>query len=470
MKFSRRNVLLGGAASLVAVPVVSQALWSAKDFERPGFDAKLPTPPAGESAWMNWSGAQKATPQQFSVPKNVDAVAKLVSTAPAPIRPVGTGHSFTSLVPSEGTIVDISRVSGLLAHDTQAQTASLGAGTRLNQAARLLEGVGLGFANMPDIDVQTLAGAFSTATHGTGLHLSAMHDYIQGFQLVTANGDIKEVSATSNAHLLQAGKVSLGALGVITRYDLKLDKLFNLHRRVWTEQMDSVMDQFEERINKHRNFEVLYIPGTGVAAALSHDIHEGEVTGRVASEDEDIVEALQQLRDIFGWWPWLRKQVALSQLPLGVLEDASDSARKLLSTSRVTKFNEMEYHIPLENGLKVLREILLMVERKSEIFFPVEVRVTDQDDAWLSPFNGGPRMSIALHAKANERYDYLFKEFEPVLRRAGGRPHWGKHHSLSAAELTTLYPDFVNFNEVRRELDPEGKFVSPYMAKILGDA
>lgn len=166
----------------------------------------------------------------------------------------------------------------------------------------------------------------------------------------------------------------------------------------------------------------------------------------------------------------MRKQVALSQLPEGVLEDVSDSARKLLSTSRVTKFNEMEYHIPLENGMKTLREILPMVERKNEIFFPVEVRVTEQDDAWLSPFQGGPRMSIALHAKANERYDYLFEEFEPVLRRNGGRPHWGKHHSLSAAELAALYPDFARFNEVRRELDPEGKFVSPYMANLWGDA
>ena len=470
MKFSRRNILLGGAATLVAVPVASQVWWSSKDFERPGFSPKLPTAPKGEHAWMNWSGAHKATPKQFAVPRDVKAVADLVSTAQAPIRPVGTGHSFTGLVPSEGTIVDISSVSGLLAHDTAAQTASLGAGTRLNQAARLLEGVGLGFANMPDIDVQTMAGAFATATHGTGLHLTAMHDYVEGFQLVTANGDVKEVNATTNAHLFQAGKVSLGALGVITRYDLKLERVFNLHRRVWTEEMDDVMDQFEERIQKHRNFEVLYIPGTGMAAALSHDLHEGDVTGRVASEDENIVEALQQLRDIFGWWPWLRRQVARSQLPLGVLEDASDSARKLLSTSRVTKFNEMEYHIPLEDGLKTLREILSMVERKSEIFFPVEVRVTNQDDAWLSPFNGGPRMSIAVHAKANERYDYLFKEFEPVFRRNGGRPHWGKHHSLSAAELKGLYPQFSNFNEVRREVDPDGKFVSPYMAKIWGEA
>ena len=152
MKLSRRNILLGGAATLVAVPVVSQALWSAKDFERPGFDGKLPTPPKGERAWMNWSGAQKATPKQFGVPRNVEAVSELVSNSPAPIRPVGTGHSFTGLVPSEGTIVDISSVSGLLAHDTEAEIASLGAGTRLNQAARLLEGVGLGFANMPDID------------------------------------------------------------------------------------------------------------------------------------------------------------------------------------------------------------------------------------------------------------------------------------------------------------------------------
>jgi len=414
--------------------------------------------------------SHKATPRQLATPASVEEVVQTIREADGPVRPAGSGHSFTALVPSEGTIIDISALAGLTASDTENQTASLGAGTRLQQSARLLHDQGLAFANLPDIDVPTLAGGFSTATHGTGRNLTAIHDYISGFELVTPTGEVRQVTAQTQPELFAAGKVSLGALGVITRYDLKLEKSFNLHRRAALVKAEDVLNDFEALSEKHRNFETVIFPGTGHAATFIHDIHTGPLKGRQPSEAEDFLAGLRELRDKFGWWPWLRRKAFAGGVEEGTVEDTTDAAWKLLATSRPTKFNEMEYHMPLDTGMKVLRQVVAMMDANASVYFPIEARVTAPDDAWLSPFNDGHRLSIAIHMPANESFDFFFSEFEPLFRKHGGRPHWGKLHSLGAKELAEIYPRFKDFNALLADLDPDSRFVTPYLAKLWGPA
>ena len=469
MAVSRRALLLGGATAAIAIPAGGQLLWSCKNFVREGFDPSLPEAPAGERAWMNWSGIQKATPKSLLAPANTAELASSITNAPSPIRPVGSGHSFTPLCPSEGTMIDVSALSGLVSHDSDAGIATMGAGTRLQQAARLLHEQGLAFANLPDIDVQTLAGGFGTATHGTGRNLTAIHDYVRGFEMVTPSGEVLKASVDEQSDLFQAGKVSLGALGIITRYDLAVEPSFNLHRRVALVRTEEILDQYMALSEKHRNFEALFFPGTGHGATLIHDKYDGAVEGEEPNQDENFLADLRELRDYFGWWPWLRQKIFEASVDPNSGEDMTDAGWKLLATSRPTKFNEMEYHIPLDNGMATLREVLSKMNGRKDAFFPIEARVTAPDDAWLSPFNDGRCMSIAIHAQANENYDFFFTEFEPLFRAAGGRPHWGKLHSLTAKDLSSLYPQFSAFNEIRKQLDPTGKMLSPYMAKLLGD-
>ncbi len=470
MALSRRKLLLGGAAVAIAIPVGSQAWWSSKDFVRDGFEPGLPEAPTGERAWMNWSGIQKATPKILAAPTSAGEVVALVQNSPIPIRPAGSGHSFTALCPSEGTMVDIGAFSGIISHDPTTNIATLGAGTKLQQAARLLHEQSLAFANLPDIDVQTLAGGFSTATHGTGRNLTAIHDYARGFELVTPSGDIVQASAEQNADLFQAGKVSLGALGIITRYDLQVEPAFNLHRRVKLVKTEDILDQYMGLSEQHRNFEAVFFPNTGHGATFTHDKYEGPLSGEQPSEDDNFLQDLKQLRDTFGWSSWLRRKIFAASVDPEAGEDTTDAGWKLLATSRPSKFNEMEYHIPLENGLETLRMVIAKMESRSDAFYPIEARVTAPDDAWLSPFNDGHRLSIAIHADSSENFQYFFTEFEPIFRAAGGRPHWGKLHSLGAKELSMLYPKFAAFNQLRRELDPTGKFVNPYLSKIWGEA
>ncbi|MEZ5946869.1 MAG: D-arabinono-1,4-lactone oxidase [Hyphomonas sp.] len=470
MSHTRRNLLIGAglAGAAAAVPTVQYLGWSGRDFTREGYDPYPPEAPEGQVSWSNWSGSEQATPVDLARPATEDELAGLITSARR-VRPVGSGHSFTGLVPCEDVIVDVSQMSGLASADAGAGLATMGAGTRIFQAAVELDGAGLGFPNLPDVDVQTLAGSFSTATHGTGRTLQPMHAHIAGFRLVTAAGEVQDISEASDPDLFSAGKVSLGSLGVISQYTLRCVPTYNLKRKVWVEKIDTLIAQAEDLSHAHRNFEFYYFPFTGYAAGISHDLFEGEPAGRAESEDDETLEGLKQLRDVFGWSPWLRRQVAAGSLPKGVVEESSDAYWKLLSTTRPIKFNEMEYHIPLENGLACLREIIKAIESRKDTFFPIEVRFTAPDDAWLSPFNDGPRLSIACHAAVNEPYDYFFSLLEPIHRAHGGRPHWGKLHSLGHDDLTALYPRFQDFCDLRKSLDPEGKFLNPHLARMFGE-
>ena len=135
-----------------------------------------------------------------------------------------------------------------------------------------------------------------------------------------------------------------------------------------------------------------------------------------------------------------------------------------MGTWRISNEKQTANHAPLA----CLREIIAALETRKDTFFPMEVRITAQDDAWLSPFNDGPRLSIATHAAVDEPYDYFFKVLEPIHRSHGGRPHWGKLHSLGKDELIGLYPDFGSFLELRASLDPDGKFLNPHLAHLFG--
>ncbi|MEL7545079.1 MAG: D-arabinono-1,4-lactone oxidase [Pseudomonadota bacterium] len=472
MSLTRRAAMLGGLGVGGAGLTLGGLHWnwSRKTFARDGFDPAPPIAPQGESSWMNWSGHQRSTPQRIAFPRSESELAELVASTPDPVRPVGSGHSFSALVPSEGTIVDVSGLEGLLDYDSETGLARFAAGTRLFHAASELDKVGRAFPNLPDIDVQTLGGTFATATHGTGDTLSALHDYIEGFRLVTANGDVVEVNRQSDPDLFAAGKVSLGVLGVMSDFTVNTVPAYKLHRKLTVEPIADFYDKIESLGAAHRNFEFFYFPGTGQVAWLTHQLFEGPIdeTDSAAPDDEDFLIGLKQLRDTFGWFPWLRRTIAASSFPTGLIEDRRDDSFALLSTVRPVKFNEMEYHLPRENGVATLRKIVSMLDSRGGVFFPLEYRHVASDTAWLSPFNSGPCASIAIHAAVDEHFDFFFSEFEPVFLAAGGRPHWGKLNSLTNRQARDLYPYFLAFDEIRDTLDPTGKFLNPYLAELFG--
>ncbi|AVO38288.1 D-arabinono-1,4-lactone oxidase [Pukyongiella litopenaei] len=470
MDITRRKALVAAVAAGAAVPSVRYAGWASRDRMRDDFGA-APAISDGDERWSNWSGLQQATPRQIAVPQDEDELVDLVANSSGRLRPVGSGHSFTGLVPTDDTIVDLGRLAGLVETDRNSRRAWIRAGTRLRHGARLLADEGLGLTNLPDIDVQTFAGSFATATHGTGARLTAIHDHVVSMRMVTPDGSLREISRDSDADLFAAAKVSLGALGIVSSYELQLVETYNLSQRTVVQKTEDLLADAERKFETHRNYEFFLLPNVPLGAEVIHDLYEGEVdTDRQELDANGFLDSLRALRDHAGWAPWLRRQAFLRLAPRGVVEQENGAYWRLLTSSRQIKFNEMEYHIPLENGMKAVREVAALLNGDPDQYFPMEVRRVAQDDAWLSPFNDGPRMSVAVHAAHDEKIGHFFSELEPIFRKHGGRPHWGKLHSLGRDDLAALYPRFDDFNAIRRELDPEGRMLNAHLDHLFTGA
>ncbi|MDP3746067.1 MAG: D-arabinono-1,4-lactone oxidase [Phenylobacterium sp.] len=461
---SRRRALTAGAAGVVATGAGGLFV-AVRDKPEP------PSPPSLNAdkrvLWRNWSGVEHAYPAARLAPSSEDAVADALKTAVAPVRVVGAGHSFTGLVPTSGALMTLDNLYGVARWE--GDEAVVWAGTRLGALGPALAERGRAMANLPDINKQSLGGCLGTATHGTGKALKAIHGDVTALRLATVSGEILDCDANQNADVFQAAKVSLGALGVITQARLATTANRRLHRHVWVEPLEETLAKAEGRWSRHRNFEFYAVPFTDLAASITHDETDAPATPRAASTDDAFLEVLKQLRNLTRFSTLLRKAAAKALLGSAEPEEAIDEGWKLLSTERPVRFNEMEFHLPVATHLAALKEVVAAIEaERPDVFFPIEVRRIAADEAWLSPFQGGPRGSIAVHCHYKDEYDFLFSLIQPILRKHGGRPHWGKLHSLKAADLAALYPDWNAFLDVRRRLDPEGRLLNPYLKALFG--
>jgi FAD-linked oxidoreductase len=463
---TRRGILLGGvgALALTAGGLTGRRMWLDRE--------ATPPPPIkdGKALWSNWSGIQHAYPANRAAPANEDELAALLPGAVAPIRPVGTGHSFTALVPTAGTLLSIDRIEGIVSHDASANTARIRAGMKLSALSKALAGIGQEMPNLPDVDKQTLAGAIATGTHGTGKGLKALHGEATAMRIVTPAGQVISCSREERPELFHSARVGLGAFGIISEVSLQNAPIARVKKTVRLVETDEVLRQWPELAEKHRNVEFLVLPFTGKSALITLDPTDEPVKPRGPDPDADAVMQLKSLRDIFEFAPAIRRRVAERLLAEAKPEVAIDESWKLLANKRPIRFNELEYHLPIDQQVPVLREVIARIERDAtDVFFPIEARIVAPDDAWLSPFHGRECGSIAVHAYYKDPYEWLIRMIEPMMREAGGRPHWGKLHSLSAKELRALYPMFDEAMAVRRSIDPQGRLLNPFLTKLFVD-
>ncbi len=463
---SRRGALIAGGTG-VAVVAGGAAAYKVATGDKPEPPAPASVNADGKLLWRNWSGIQNAYPAARLAPKDEGELALALKTAQGPIRPVGAGHSFTALAPTTGTLISLDAMSGVVGWEGDA--AIVRTGTRLGALGPMLAEKGRALPNLPDINKQSLGGALGTATHGTGAKIPALHGDVTGLRLVTPSGQVIDADAEKNPEIFQAARVSLGALGVISQVRIRTSANRRLRRRVWLEPFEEALANAEARWAQHRNFEFYAVPATGLAANISHDETDDPALPRGPDQDVEFLEALKGLRNLLGFATPVRKAAAKALLSTAKPETAVDEGWKLLSTERPVRFNEMEFHLPVENQLKALEEVVRTLEKeRPDVFFPIEARRIAPDDAWLSPFQGAPRGSVAVHAYYRDDFSFLYSLVEPIFRRYEGRPHWGKLHTLRGQQLQALYPRWNDFLAVRQDLDPEGRMLNPYLRGLFG--
>ncbi len=422
-------------------------------------------------SWQNWSRSLPPSTAQIRAPETLEDLRSLVQSSSI-LRPVGAGHSWTGLVPNDDVIVDMRHFATVSDNTPCADGARiwLGAGASLHDLSSQLASQNLAFRNLGDIDVQSLAGAISTATHGTGRTLPCLAAEITGIRLIDGVGEVVEISATQNADMLPAAQVALGSLGVFTAIEMQVVPSYRLHRQVWFAPFTTLIADAEMLWQTHRNFEFFYIPFSDHAMAITHDVTTADTTPRPPDESDAVLRQLKLLRDVGRWLPPLRHWLLRKAIASAPRENVIGDSWRLLASQRNTLFNEMEYHIDADRGLDCLAEVVHCIESKyRDVFFPIEVRRTAADTALMSPFRSGEKISIAVHCYHRDAYMAVFTDVEAIFKRYGGRPHWGKMHSMTHREMRASYPGFETFDRIRRQLDPQRRFINAYLAKLWGE-
>jgi FAD-linked oxidoreductase len=428
--------------------------------------------PAG--SWRNWTGNVRCTPAAIVRPRSEDEVAVAVRRAAAAgqnVRIAGSGHSYTEIVSTSGTLLSLEHMRGILAVDAERSEATVWAGSRLRSLGDPLWGRGFAMENLGDTDAQSLAGAISTATHGSGIELRSLSSQVVGLTLVTATGDVVECSGEREPELFKAARVGLGCLGVITRVRLRLQPRYMLSMTMRREELEAVLSDVEERL-RSRHFEFWYWPDTGRISTRTTEVTDARDTeSRVGRFLQGVVvenAGLWAVNSIAKAVPASADAVSRLQAALAPAGERIDRPYRILATPRLVKLVETEYSVPAEAGPDCLREIKAWIDRSHvPISFPIEYRYVAAEDSFLSPYYGRASAMIDLQQFKGMPYHEYFLAGEEIFRRYDGRPHWGKLHTRTADELRPLYPDWDRFREVRRRWDPEGLFMNDYLRRVL---
>ncbi len=429
-------------------------------------------------AWRNWAGNESARPRRVATPRSADEVAEEVRRAGEDgltVRMVGTGHSFTPAAATSGVMLRPDGLTGVRSVDAATGLVTVAAGCPLRVLNAELLARGLSLANMGDIQVQTVAGAIQTGTHGTGRDVGGMASQVAGLELVLADGTIVTCSAGSPAGgLFDAARVGLGALGVLTAVTFRVVPAFLLEAREEPMRWSEVIARLDELASANEHFEFYWFPHTEGCLTKRNNRSAGPVRPlgrlRYLLDDEVLSNTVFGVTCRLGHAaPATIKTVnGMASRALGSRRYV-DAAYKVFTSPRRVRFKEQEYAIPRESLADALAEIRALFSRRDwRISFPIEVRVTPGDDPWLSTAYGRNSAYVAIHVfHASAHLDY-FREVEAVMTAVGGRPHWGKMHTRSADQLRAAYPEFGAFVALRDKLDPERRFGNAYLDQVLG--
>lgn len=416
--------------------------------------------------WSNWSGSVSAEVRAILYPRDEASLASAVARA-RQVRATGAGHSFSPLCASDDLIVSLAHLDGGMIVAADRQTARVPAGWSLKRLTAALWEQGLALANQGDVNPQSVAGSMATGTHGTGVSLGSLSTFARGFRLVLADGSTCWCDADTDPDLWQAQRLSLGLFGVATEIELAVVPAFHLHERIEKRPWAQVRESFDELAQQHRHAEFFLFPHTDDVILKTLD--ETEACEPPPQRGDDSEEQFQRVLRLGAALPvavpWLQRRMMRGPMK----GRRRGPAHAIFPSDRNLRFEEMEFEMPAAAGLETLDEAVRWIrKRRLPVSFPFEYRTVAADDIWMSPMNAGPVGSVSMHQYSKMPWRALFAEAEGVFRAAGGRPHWAKRHTLTRADVDSLYPTAERFRAVRCRVDPAGKFLNGHLQELFG--
>ncbi|WP_405135225.1 D-arabinono-1,4-lactone oxidase [Nocardia sp. NBC_01388] len=427
------------------------------------------------NSWANWAGDQGCSPAAIADPGTPEEVAAVLARAEAAghtVRVAGSGHSFTDTVLTDGTLMRLNKLDKILSVDRAAGLVRVEAGATLNAVSNALHPMGLAFPNLGDIDVQSVAGATATGTHGTGAKLQNLSAALQSVELMLADGSRVELNEQTDPDGWRAARVNVGALGVVTALTLQMAPSFVLEGVERPLPVEEVLEDLDTYVDGNEHFEFYMFAHSPLAMTKRNNRVQlpEQPRGKAVDWFSDILlsnytfDALCKLtRRSSSLIPYVQRAAAFA----GSYRRQVERSYRVFATTRLFRFTEMEYAIPREHSVDAIREIKDLAKHFDTVM-PIEVRWVAPDDAFLSPAGGRETCYIAVHQYQGMDYEPYFRACERVFDRYNGRPHWGKRHFQTAETLSRRYPEWEKFADVRKRFDPQGRFTNAYIERVLG--
>lgn len=431
--------------------------------------------PASRVVWSNWAGNQRALVEVVR-PTTEAELCEIVARAAADgghVKAVGAGHSFTDVALTDGTLLSFEDYGRVLSLDVDAGLVTVQAGAQLHALSEYLWSRGLAFENLGDIDVQSIAGATSTATHGTGARFGNLSTAIVGMRLVTGTGEVLECDERTNPELLRVARVGVGALGLVSTITLRVVPAFHLHAIEEPQRLDAVVEAFDELVAANDHFEFFYVPHTGwtLTKRNRRNLEPPAVRSRLEQWRQEMLypnHLFGLANRIAAARPSLTSRLA-RMVPSAGRVEYNDRSYRVFASPRTVRFTEMEYAVPLEATTAALLEVKQWIDTTgSPTMFPVEVRAVAGDDIPLSTAHGRATGYIAVHVYRGTPNEDYFRAVEAIMRVHDGRPHWGKLHHRTAEDLAPAYPQWDAFQRVRAVTAASGVFENAYTERVLG--
>jgi FAD-linked oxidoreductase len=415
-------------------------------------------------SWSNWSGSVRAA-TTVQRPRTEDALAALVQKART-VRPTGAGHSFMPLCATDDAIVSLEDMEGELRVAPDRKTARIPAGWSIKRLTEALWAEGLALANQGDVNPQSLAGAMATGTHGTGRELGSLATFARGFRVVGADGSARWCDATTDPDLFEAQRLSLGMFGIATEIECEVVPAFHLAERIEKRPWSEVRERFFELAGELRHVEFWLFPHAD--SVILKTLERCEPCDPPPSTTDMEETAFRRLLNVGALVPPLVPLLQRTMMRTDMSGHRRGPAHAIFPSDRTIPFEEMEYEMPQAAGLDTLDEVVRWIRAKRlPVSFPFEFRLVAADDIWMSPMNAGPVAAISMHQYAKMPWRKLFSDAEAIFRAHGGRPHWAKRHTLTRADVDALYPMAERYRDVRRAVDPDGKFLNPHLSELF---
>jgi L-gulonolactone oxidase len=430
-----------------------------------------------ELSWSNWGGNYTCHPTSIELPKSEEEIIAIIRDAGdkgQKVKVASAGHSFTDIACTDGRMIKLDDYNQVLDVDRVARTVKVQGGINLWRLGEVLAENHLSQPNLGDVAYQSIAGAVSTATHGTGAQLGNISSQVVALTLVLADGSVLECSPLKDIDTFKAAQVSLGSLGVISTITLQCEPQFNLHSIEEPARLDNLLAQFDELVEANDHFEFFWLPHTNKALSIRNNrTHEpAKPRGRFSEYINDVFLENRVFGLICGIGKLWNGAIPTLNRILGAAisgTELTDQSHRVFANPRLVRFVEMEYAVPREAIPEVVREVRQMIDsRGHRVSFPIEVRTVASDNIMLSTAHGRPSGYVAVHMYRGMEYRDYFRDVEAIMNAYEGRPHWGKFHFQTAETLAPRYPHWDRFLAVRKQLDPSGRFSNNYLERVLG--